>query len=141
MKTGVLLFLGEPDCDGGTLTGDAVQRNLCVVNQGCMLDDGESQPGTAYGFGMALVHPVEPLKNPRLMLRWDADAGIRNSQHHLGIFFLNGYGDPAAGTVILDGIAAKIGHNGTELGGVTADVSSRVTEASSAWGWIRFTAS
>ena len=44
-----------------------------------ILDDGKSQSRTTGSFGMALVHPVESLKDPVLMLCWDADAGIADN--------------------------------------------------------------
>ena len=47
-----------------------------VVEHSPVLDDGESQAGAAGLFGMAFVHPVEPLEDPLLLILRDADAGV-----------------------------------------------------------------
>ena len=40
-----------------------------------VLDNGQTQSRAADGAGVALIHPVEPLKDPALLCRRDADAG------------------------------------------------------------------
>ena len=54
-----------------------MKKELRVMVLHRVLYNGQSQPGTPGGFGVALVHPIEPLKDPALVLRGDADAGIR----------------------------------------------------------------
>ena len=73
-----------------------------------VLDDGQSQTGAAAGSGMALVHPVEPLEHPALMLRRDADAGVGHGQRRAVGGRGEVHGDAAVGNVVLDGVVAKV---------------------------------
>ena len=73
-----------------------------------VLHDGEAQPRAAGGLGVALIHPVEPLEHPALVLRGDADAGIRHRDGGGAVLrgHLHLYG--AVGDVILDGVVAEV---------------------------------
>ena len=73
-----------------------------------VLDDGKPQPRAADGPGMALVHPVEPLKDPALICRGDADASVRHSQCHSSGCFCYCNGDAAAGDIVLHGVFAEV---------------------------------
>ena len=61
--------------------------------------DGESKTSTAGGFGVALVHPVEPFEDPVFVLGRNTNAGITDNQ--TVIFRVDGHA--AAGNIILDG--------------------------------------
>ena len=100
---------GQRDGEGGALPLPAVQLHGAVVISHGVLDDGQTQSRAAGGLGVALVHPVEPLKHAALVLRRDADAGIRHGD--TGIVALAGHmdGDAAAVHVVLDGIVAQVG--------------------------------
>ena len=52
--------------------------DIGLVNQNRVLDDGKAQPRTAGGLGAALVHAIEPLKNPILAVLRNADAVVLN---------------------------------------------------------------
>ena len=73
-----------------------------------MLDDGQSQARAANLLGMALIHPVEPLKHPVLVLSGDANARILDLNH--GLMFLPGDGDrdAAAPVVVLDAVITEV---------------------------------
>ena len=86
--------------DGGADAHGALQRDLGVMALGHVLDDGEPQTGAAGGTAVAFVYPVEPLKDPLLMLRGNADAGVADGD----AVILQGYGDGAVDPVIADGI-------------------------------------
>ena len=60
-----------------------------------MLGNGKAKAGAAGFPGMALVHPVEPLKNPCVVLFRNADAGILDnhaaslySHNHLTVILI-----------------------------------------------------
>ena len=69
-----------------------------------MLDDGKAKTGASGCFGMALVHPIEPLKDPILMFGRNADAGIADNQ---AVAFRMDY-YTAAGDIVLNSIVAEI---------------------------------
>ena len=69
-----------------------------------MLHNGKAQTGTAGFPGMALVHPIEPLKDPCLMLFRNADAGIL----YCNSAVFHGYRHFAVLFVVPDGIVAQI---------------------------------
>ena len=60
---------------------------------------------------MALVHPVEALEDPALLLRRDADAGILHGEGGGGAVAPHGDGDAAAVHIVLHGVVAEVaGH-------------------------------
>ena len=69
-----------------------------------MLHDRKSQAGTAGGFGVALIHPIEPFEDPILMLSGNADARITNGQ----LLARNMDFYTAAGNVVFDGVVTEI---------------------------------
>ena len=73
-----------------------------------MLDDGESQAGAAGLFGMAFVHPVEPLEDPLLLILGNADTGVCDND----LFALQGRAHPdadrTAPAVVLDGVFTDV---------------------------------
>ena len=78
--------------------------DFCLMVGGCVLDDGKSQSRTTGSFRVALVHPVEPFKDPILMLGRNTDAGIADNQPV--ILHLDRH--TAAGNIVLDGVVAEI---------------------------------
>ena len=48
---------------------------MCSEALGGVLGDGQAQAGTAGFTRVALVHPVEPFKDPCLMFLGDTDSG------------------------------------------------------------------
>ena len=76
-----------------------------------MLDDGQSQAGAADLLGVALVHPVKPLEHPLLMLRADADAGVRHRENSLIFFLPEPHDDQPAVFVVLDSVVHEVEHN------------------------------
>lgn len=65
-----------------------------------MLDNGKPQTCAAGCPAVALVHPVKPLKNPLLMLRRNADAGVADRK----AVVLEGHGDGAVDPVVANGV-------------------------------------
>src|SRR6266480_3736770 len=63
---------GEGHPDRGPLAGGALSLYPPAVGLHQVLDDLESQPGTALIAGARGVGPVEPLEHPRQMLARDA---------------------------------------------------------------------
>ena len=106
--SGSLGRCGEGDPDDSPLTGLAGEADVAVVILHGVLHDGEAQPRAAGGLGVALIHPVEPLEHPALVLRGDADAGIRHRDGGGAVLrgHLHLYG--AVGDVILDGVVAEV---------------------------------
>ena len=41
-----------------------------------VLYDRQAKAGSPAFFGVALVHPVEPLKDSLLLIRWNPNAGV-----------------------------------------------------------------
>ena len=73
-----------------------------------VLDDGQAQSRTAGGLGVALVHPVEAFKHPGLILRRNADAGVRHL-YDRGLFVgVHEEMHTAAGDIVLDGIVTEV---------------------------------
>ena len=90
--------------DGCALSWCTVQGNFCVVISNCVLDDGQTQAGAASCFGVALVHPVEPLEDPVLMLCRDTNAGI--AYREIPVFHMDLH--MTTGNIVLDGIVAEV---------------------------------
>ena len=90
--------------DRCSLSGSAFQLDLRFVVSNCVFNDGKSQAGTAGGFGVAFIYPVEPLKDPVFMLGRNTNAGIADNQ--AVIFCLDRHA--ATGDIILDGIFAEV---------------------------------
>ena len=63
---------------------------------------------------MALIHPVEALKDPLRVFFGDANAGIAYGQHRGAVRLGNADADRAVLAVIFDGIVAKIVDNSVE---------------------------
>lgn len=57
---------------------------------------------------MALIHAVEPLEDAALVLRRDADAGIRDADTDAAVRLRDVDADAAALTVIFGGVFARI---------------------------------
>ena len=57
---------------------------------------------------MTLVHPIEALEDPALVLPGDADTCIRHGEHHTAPPLSHGHIHPAALHIVLDGVAAQI---------------------------------
>ena len=57
---------------------------------------------------MALIHAVEPLEDAALVLRRDADAGIRDADTDAAVRLRDVDADAAALTVIFDGVFAEV---------------------------------
>lgn len=104
-------------CDCCTASDFAVHLNMGVMDHRRVLDDGQAQSGAAHFLGMALIHPIEPLKNAIQMLMGDADSGIPDSNGMIP----HGDGDAAARAVILDGIIAEIINHGVHQFGDSTD--------------------
>ncbi len=73
-------FFGQRHRNDSPLSRLAFQMGGAVVICNGVLDDGQPQPRAADGPGVALIHPVEPLKDPALIPLRDADAGIPDSE-------------------------------------------------------------
>ena len=73
--------------------------------------DAQAQARAAHGTGAGLIHAVEAFENMRLMFLRDADAGVFDGQANLSVGVADGDLDPAAGTVVFDGIFAEIADN------------------------------
>src|SRR5699024_5037968 len=70
----------EGDTDIRAAALFAFQFDLGAVDGGDVLDDGQAQAGAAGLLAAALVHAVEPLKHPLLILRRDADAVVPHAE-------------------------------------------------------------
>ena len=66
---------GQIDCDSSTGAHRADQLDLAAVESYDVLDDSQSQSGTASGPATALIHPVESFEYPVLAVRRNANAG------------------------------------------------------------------
>ena len=87
-RTSVLFFNGKIQDNLRAATGRALKGDLCAVNPGHMLYDGESETCAARSTGMALVHAVEAFEDVGLVLLRDADAGVGdNASHPAGTVF------------------------------------------------------
>ena len=73
-----------------------------------VLDDGKPQSGAPGLLGVALVHPVEPLENPGLVLCRDADAGVFHPHHLASRLHPQEYLHGAPGLIVLDGVFREI---------------------------------
>ena len=87
-----------------TFTQGAIQGDASTKPLGGVFGDGEAQAGAAGCPSVALVNPVEPFKDPCLVLLGDSDAGIL--YRHAGL--ANGDGHLTTVLVIADGIVAQI---------------------------------
>lgn len=105
----LLSFLfGEYYSKGASLAGRAIHNDCSMMDERGMLDDGESQSGTAYFLGAAFIYPVKTLKDAVATFLRDADTCIGNNNtviigvaHHLNL-------DTTAGMIVLDGVIAEI---------------------------------
>ena len=73
-----------------------------------MLNDRQPKACAAPLFGVALVHTVEPLEYPLLMLLRDSDPGVGDTDLRTAQCTADPYGDTAVVIVILDRIFADI---------------------------------
>ena len=78
-----------------------------MVNR-TVLYNRQPQAGPSDLPGMALVHPVEPLENPFLVLVRDADAIILHRQNRMSVLYAGGNDDITVRFIILDSIIAQI---------------------------------
>ena len=102
------VLAGEGEADGGPAVRLALQGEVGPVEGRPVLDNGQSQTGASDGFGVALVHPVEPLKDPALVLRRDTDARVRYRELRAPVGAGDGDSDPAPRTIVLDGVVAQV---------------------------------
>ena len=68
--------LGQQQSHCGALARGTLQTNLSVMEGRAVLYNGQAQSSAADVLGVALIHPVEPLKHPVLILSGDTDAVI-----------------------------------------------------------------
>ena len=102
------LVIWEHARDLRALARFAFQFDRAVMILHGVLDDGQAQSRTAGGLGVALVHPVEAFEHPGLILRRNADAGVRHL-YDRGLFVgVHEEMHTAAGDVVLDGIVAEV---------------------------------
>ena len=97
----------KSDCNSSALSGFTFQMQLRIMILGRMLDNGKSQTGTAGLLGMAFIHPVEPFKDPALMLCRNADARIPDAKGGV-VSGRDRHSDSTAGYIIFNSIFAKI---------------------------------
>ena len=88
-----------------------------------MLYKGHPQTGTASLLGMALIHPVEPFKDSRLMLSWNTDAGILYHQNRPLSAALHHDINCAVFYIVLHRIVAQILHDLINHAANTLDVA------------------
>ena len=86
----------------------ALHVYLRPVQQRSVLDDGQSQPGTAPLFGVALIHTLESLEDPLLMLFGNADPVIGHADFRPIQCIAYPDCHPAAFVVIFDRILTYI---------------------------------
>jgi hypothetical protein len=70
------LFCGQFDGKDSALSKSRAYTDLASMKTCEMLNYGQAQPGPADLAGPALIGPVKPLEDPRLMLGQDPLAGI-----------------------------------------------------------------
>ena len=70
--------IGKADRNRCPPADPALQAELCTVELDSVLHDRQAQAGSADGLGVALIHPVETLKDPLLLSGRDADTAILN---------------------------------------------------------------
>ena len=86
----------------------AFQFDRAVMILHGVLDDGQAQSRTAGGLGVALVHPVEAFEHPGLILRRNADAGVRHLYDRGFFVGVHEEMHAAAGDIVLDGIVTEV---------------------------------
>ena len=85
------------ELEGGAASGDALQANGAAHALHQALADGESQTGAAEAARHAAVALGEGLEHRRLLLQWDADAGVAHREAQPQAIFL-----PVGGAAQLD---------------------------------------
>src|SRR5699024_7093446 len=106
--TGISILLRELHLDPCSLPRRAVHGHFRPVQECTVFYDGKAEPGAAPLFGVALVHPVEPLEDPLMMLLRDPDAGIRDRHPRPFQGITDPDGDTAVFVVIFHGILTHI---------------------------------
>ena len=76
MKRGKYDKQSEGHSDAGSLSGFAVNGDVCVMDFRNMFYNRKSKAGSACFAGPAFVDPVESFKDPLLLVFGDADAGV-----------------------------------------------------------------
>ena len=76
-----------------------------------MLDNGQAQARAADLLGVALIHPVEPLKDPVRLSRRDANARVLDRQHHPVPLPGHRDGHMAILLVVFDGVVTEVKNN------------------------------
>ena len=56
------------DCESAALAEGAFHGDITAMGLGNVFDNGQPQARAAHGAAAGLVHPVEPLEQPRQML-------------------------------------------------------------------------
>ena len=69
-----------------------------------MLDNGKTQSCTTGGFGVTLIHTVEPFEHPFLVFYRDTNARV----FHCQLSILQKNLNTAVGNIIFDSIVTKI---------------------------------
>ena len=83
----ILLFFRKLHRNSGAAVHNTLQINFGIVQPCRVFYNGKSQSRAADFFGMAFVYPIEPLKNPFLVLLRDTDSRIGNRENDK-LFFI-----------------------------------------------------
>ena len=87
-----------------TFAHSAIQSNACIQSLGSVLGYGQAQAGATGFTRVALVHPVEPFKYPRLVFLGNTDTGVLDRY----AVFANSDSYLAAVFVVTDGIITQV---------------------------------
>ena len=102
-------------------TDFADHGDRAALGLGQVFNDGKSQTGSPEFPGAGLIHAIKALKEPALVLRGDADAGIGDVDHdHRSVATASDSHD-AIGRRVLDAIVDQIAKNLSKSFFVAAD--------------------
>ena len=97
-------LISELDGNCSSLPRSTFQGHCSFVISYSMLDNGKAQAGAARGFGMTLIHTVEPFEHPLLVFYRDTNARV----FHCQLSILQKNLNTAVGNIIFDSIVTKI---------------------------------
>ena len=117
-----MLFFRERHGEGRAFARLALNAHVRLLDERSVLHDGEAQPRAAGGLGVALIHPVEPLKDPVRLPGGDADAGVLHGEDHKAVLLGDRDLHGPAVLIVLDGVVAEVEDR---LGQQTADARDR----------------
>ena len=86
----------------------AVKIDITALIFHHMLDNGKPQAGSSRLFGMALIDPVEALKNPLLVLHGYTDTGIGDADQRPALLLQNLHQNRSVHHIIFDGVLTEI---------------------------------